>query len=103
MSTGSSRNSSCSVLEPSVDTDRIASSPLPMPGFGLATCSHLLRQLKIGRCSCAVRVVVGHRQAIAGRLTHPHVAWDHGIEHEVGEMLPDLPLDVAAQPRAAVV
>ena len=54
------------------------SRPRPIPGFGLATRRHLLRQLEIGLRAGAVGVVMGDRQTVARRLAHPHVARDHG-------------------------
>ena len=85
-STGSSRSSSRRRCARGVDTDRIAPRPLPIPGFGLATGGHLLGQLEIGLRAGAVRVVVRDRQPIARRLSDAHVARNHGVEDELGEV-----------------
>src|ERR1039458_318925 len=103
-STGTSRSSLSGLSFPSAETDRIASRPLPIPGLGLATRSHLLRQLEIGRSAGAVWVVMGHRKPVAGRLAHPHVAGDHRVENQVRKVCPHFPLDIAPEPdRKSVV
>ena len=50
-----------------------------------------------------MRVVVDHRSPEAGRLADPHVARDHGLEHQAVEVLADLALDVLRQAGAPVV
>ncbi len=48
-------------------------------------------------------VVVDHRLAEARRLAHADVAGDDGLEHQLGEVLADLGLDVLGQTGPAVV
>src|SRR5947209_1415900 len=84
-------------------TAMIAARPRPMPFCRSATGGDLLGQLEVGIGPGAVRVVVDHRDAEAGRLADAHVAGDDGVEDQLGEMLADLTLDVLGQARAPVV
>src|SRR4051812_30365421 len=100
--------------------ERIAASPRPMPRPPIpaplparpvpptplavsATCSHLLGELQVGHGARAARVVADYGEAIARGLPEADVARDHRVEDELGEVLPDLALDVLGKPRAPVV
>src|SRR4051794_40419572 len=102
-STGSSRSSGGGAAAPSagLDTLRIAARPRPIPRS--ATAGDLLGEFEVGVRPGAVRVVVDDRAPEARRLADAHVAWDHGVEDERGEVLAHLALDVARQARAPIV
>src|ERR1700761_6221752 len=82
---------------------RIAASPRPMPFDWSATGCDLLRELEIGGGARRVRVVVDHGLPEAGSLADPNVAWNHGVEHKVGEVGTDLSLYVLSQTGPGVI
>src|ERR1700733_10020611 len=84
-------------------TDRIAARPRPIPFGRSATRGHLLGELEVGVCAGAVRVVVDNGLAKARRLPDPDVAGDDRIEHQFGEVLADLPLDILREAGSGVM
>src|SRR5947209_1952900 len=84
-------------------TERIAAKPRPMPFGRSATSGHLLCELEVRIGAGAVRIVVDHRLAEAGRLADPDIARYHGIEHQFGKVLADLAFYVLGEASPAVV
>src|ERR1700742_745924 len=74
-----------------------AASPRPIPRLGSATLCNLLGQLEVGIRPGAVRIVMDDGAAVARRLAEPDVPGDHGVEDELGEVPPDLRLDVLGE------
>src|SRR5437763_9035564 len=99
MSTGTGRNSWSSSRGA---TDRIAARPRPIPFGRSATGGHLLCQLEVRVGPGAVGVVVDDRLPEARRLANSNVARDHRVEHQLGEVLAHLALDVLGQASTAV-
>src|SRR4051795_6562838 len=88
-STGTSRSP---LSSRAFDDGRIADRPRPIPRLDPVspTSGHLLGQLEVRGRSRAMRIVPGYGKPEARSLAHSHVARDHRIENEVGEVLPDL-------------
>src|ERR1700761_3447054 len=102
--TGSSRSSP--VAASAGVSGRIAASPRPIPArflVELATRGKLLRQRLVGDGTPGRRSMVDHRQTIARRLGDSDAPRDDSLEDQVGEVRPQLRLDVLGQPRALVV
>src|SRR5579875_691059 len=101
-SVGISRSSGLA-SPPSSVTARIAARPRPIPRLRSATGRDLLGQLEIRLGPGAVGIEVDHRLAEARGLADAHVARDHRVEHQLGEVRPYLGLDLLGQARATVV
>src|SRR5258706_2677167 len=99
-STGISRSAD-SLPAVRVELGRMAARPRPIPRS--ATSGHLTRELEVCLRAGAGRIVQRDGNAEAGRLADADVARYDGLEHELGEMLAQLALDVGGEACAVVV